>query len=439
MSESWYDIQFVLDRFATLIADHIGDKIENGRVIRDVFGRLSFAPPPGVTDRQLADIRQGVPEELKPFLSSQDFILNSKTPLLKALLAEKGTTFHLRRDRSKFLVLDRRVAGEDWLQQPSSASLQVPRFAFFGLKGGVGRSTALAVSAANFAAHGKNVLVLDLDLEAPGLGSILLSPEKQPEYGVLDWLAAGSVGADLSLMIPDMIGGSPFTTGSGLVDVVPASGTSTSKDPVGFLSKIARAYTPGAASGELRGLNFTQKIQALISSLSERRSYDAILLDVRAGLHETSAASLLGLGAKTFLFGMNSSQTYAGYQVLLANVRQAIESWPDAPDLRSHFRMVHGRATSQSAERSEFRSNCWQLWIDHLYDAVGDDPDPSLVSFDLDDEEGPHFPWTIPHSEIFLTFDPRKDPSHLDKSIYDPVFTEFASKFFTLLDLESSK
>ncbi len=283
------------------------------------------------------------------------------------------------------------------------------------------------------------MLVVDLDLEAPGLGSILLNPEKQPEYGVLDWMSAGSAGIDLSHMVPDMIGGSPFTSGAGVVDVVPASGTSTTSDPAGFIGKIARAYTPGAASGELKGFTFTQKIQYLINDLCGRRTYDAVLLDVRAGLHETSAASLLGMGAKTFLFGMNSAQTYAGYNILLANVRQAIESWPDAPDLRSNFRMVHSRANAQAADRAEFRSGCWQLWLDNLYDAVGDDPDPTLFSFDLDDEEGPHYPWTIPHSDAFLGFDPRRDSSYLDRNTYDPVFSEFTNKLSTLLITDDIK
>jgi len=35
---------------------------------------------------------------------------------------------------------------------------------------------------------GKRVLVLDLDLESPGLSSSLLPPDRQPMYGITDWL-----------------------------------------------------------------------------------------------------------------------------------------------------------------------------------------------------------------------------------------------------------
>ena len=59
---------------------------------------------------------------------------------------------------------------------------------FFSIKGGVGRSTALAATAWSLAQEGKRVLVLDLDLESPGLSSALLPSERQPMYGIIDWL-----------------------------------------------------------------------------------------------------------------------------------------------------------------------------------------------------------------------------------------------------------
>ena len=40
---------------------------------------------------------------------------------------------------------------------------------FYSYKGGVGRSLALANCAKFLAYHGKKVVVMDLDLEAPGL------------------------------------------------------------------------------------------------------------------------------------------------------------------------------------------------------------------------------------------------------------------------------
>ena len=428
MIDDIFDIEAALDRFANGIALVIDDRLGDGKIIRDVFGRLAFAPSGPVLESESDQIDQTLRAAIGPYLAPSGPLLRSGSPLLESILQEHGI---LRRTKSglPFRLLDRRLAGEDWMQRPPTIVPAVPRFAFFGLKGGVGRSTALAVSASDLASHGMNVLAVDLDLEAPGIGNILLSPDQRPQYGVLDWMAAGSAGLDLTNLIPDMIGGSPFTSSGGVVDVVPASGTSTGGMPSGFLSKLARAYTPGASGGRLRQASFTQKIELLLSDLSQFRRYDAILLDAPAGLHETSAASLLGLGAKSFLFGTNSSQTLTGYGILFATVRRLMKSWPEAPDLRDRFQMVHGRAVASTTDRAEFRASCWQLWLDNLYDGVGDEPDPSAFSFDLDEKDGPHYPWTISNSETYLSFDPQKDPSYLQSENYLPVFSDFLYRF----------
>lgn len=57
---------------------------------------------------------------------------------------------------------------------------------FYSFKGGVGRSMALANIAAHLAENGKNVLVVDFDLEAPGLS--LMFPTKADIPGVLEFV-----------------------------------------------------------------------------------------------------------------------------------------------------------------------------------------------------------------------------------------------------------
>ena len=64
--------------------------------------------------------------------------------------------------------------------------------AFYSFRGGVGRSTALGLVAGILATEKKRrVVILDFDLEAPGI-SILLEPDieqfSQENYGVLDYL-----------------------------------------------------------------------------------------------------------------------------------------------------------------------------------------------------------------------------------------------------------
>lgn len=84
-------------------------------------------------------------------------------------------------------VVDRLVSETDWASI-SEESTGAPRVVFFSIKGGVGRSTALAATAWALAQAGKREPVLDLDLESPGQSTALLPAARQPVYGITDWL-----------------------------------------------------------------------------------------------------------------------------------------------------------------------------------------------------------------------------------------------------------
>jgi Mrp family chromosome partitioning ATPase len=60
-----------------------------------------------------------------------------------------------------------------------------PIVAFYGFRGGAGRTTALAHVAALFAARHLHVVCVDLDLEAPGLHQVLACPEPEEGKGAL--------------------------------------------------------------------------------------------------------------------------------------------------------------------------------------------------------------------------------------------------------------
>jgi hypothetical protein len=80
------------------------------------------------------------------------------------------------------------VEKENKKENQIEARNRPPRVAFYSYKGGVGRSTALAVTARLLANEGFRVAVVDLDLEAPGLNSLLLTKPKTSPFGVVDYL-----------------------------------------------------------------------------------------------------------------------------------------------------------------------------------------------------------------------------------------------------------
>ena len=246
-------------------------------------------------------------------------------------------------------MIDRRLAGDDWIMRPVPLVSDPTRLIFYSVKGGVGRSTALAVTAAAFSAQGFNVLVVDLDLEAPGLGSFLLRPEDIPKFGIVDWFAAAAAGADVELLISDITGPSSFTSARAVVDVVPAAGRVAGA----YLLKLARAYTPGSQARTTLASLSQRKVDFLLRQLTSRQRYDIVLIDARTGLHETSGGLILGLGAKALLFGVDASQTFDDFRLLFSAFNRALDPTLHGDDLRSAFEMVHAKAPRDEKDRRD--------------------------------------------------------------------------------------
>ncbi|MDG9702492.1 ParA family protein [Streptomyces sp. DH37] len=70
---------------------------------------------------------------------------------------------------------------------------------FYSLRGGVGRTTALAAAARILSERGRRLLCIDMDLEAPGLATVLGCPEPRENQGVLPLLLALERGDEVDI------------------------------------------------------------------------------------------------------------------------------------------------------------------------------------------------------------------------------------------------
>lgn len=184
----------------------------------------------------LKEIRQVLLSQLAPHsVSEVSFILFEED---LDVITHDIPTFPLEGVDLDIHVVDRLVSGTEWSREPLENSLLIPRFVFFSIKGGVGRSTALAVTAHALAEAGKKVLVLDLDLESPGLSSALLPEDRRPEYGIVDWLVEDLVGNE-DTIFADMVALSPLSR-DGEIWVVPAHGEA----PGEYIAKLGRIWMP---------------------------------------------------------------------------------------------------------------------------------------------------------------------------------------------------
>ncbi len=210
---------------AEAILDELGsDALVKGAALRDTTGRLAYFVPYELDESLVEKVSSRLRDVLGPyartdrvFADKDDF--STESVLADPTLAVVEASPHLVR------LVDRRLAGADWLRAPSPPSEGPPRFVFASLKGGVGRSTALAVVASHLASRGKRVLAIDLDLEAPGLGWSMLSRETTPAFGMLDALVENGISGLDHLFIADMIGASALTHQIGRIDVIPAYGS----------------------------------------------------------------------------------------------------------------------------------------------------------------------------------------------------------------------
>ena len=435
-----------LSTFARLVGAGLGEQaLDDHRFVRDVDGRLTFllldpADPEKVRslDAESRDVLRSyatVPavavagDLLDPSLAD-DFAVQEQVDV-----AAPGADSEWRR----VAVVDRRIVGQDWAVGWQGPIPGVPpALAFHSIKGGVGRSSAVAVLAAHQAERGRNVLVVDLDLEAPGIGALLLAREDLPQLGVLDWLVETSLRPDAEgELIQRCVGQSQLTRGRGAVDVLPALGRSAGEAPWTVVPKLGRGFIdhPGLGQPHL------ERIRRLVGLACNEgtRQYDVVLVDARAGLAESSAAALLGLGATVLCFGVDGPATHDGYRFLFSY----LAGLDDAPgqhdttdrDWRDRFRMVHAKARAGAEARRAFRDRMYEVFVDAVYDA--DDAgaagaDPSCVaaafSFDYDDEEAPHWAWPIAFDLALVELDPRTHPDQLTPEFVERAFGSFLTR-----------
>lgn len=409
-----------LPLLADLVAAELGeDALAAGTVLRDAVGRLAFfaASPLEAADAERLSLR--LRQTLGAYARTDRLVASvgdyGAANVLQDLSALKITlgSRHIR-------LVDRRLVGADWLRAPIPQAPPPPRFVFASLKGGVGRSTALSVVAAHLAARGQRVLAIDLDMEAPGLGSLLLTPETLPEFGVIDALVENNLSGLDENFFADLLGPSSLAGHGGRIDVIPAFGTRSLRNPADVLAKIARAYAEDLQPDGTVATILDQ-VRAIVDHYADPTRYDTILVDARAGLHETTASAVLGLGAEVLLFGLDEPQTFQGYAVLLAHLSRFAPSGGPIPEWAERLTMVQGKAPIDAEDRVSFAQRCRELFSSV---ELGSPPQKGQGDVPLPAGSFKNVPWDddLPDEQVLLTDWSLREPLAV---LNDPRFQHF--------------
>ena len=432
-----------LAAFLMLGESQLGSSVIDSSIfLRDASGKLTLVvPKDALGEKQREAFGVSAKKELGAYVDDAEHVTATAEELFEEASDLQSQARFVSTGKRRVRLIDRRAVGADWLQEPSSVTAQPPRLVFASLKGGVGRSTALCVLAAHLASSGRRVLAVDMDLEAPGLGNLLLDADTLPEFGLLDFLVEhglGNVGPEFYV---DMIGPSWLGGGRGRVDVIPAIGRKSIANPENVLAKISRAYLSG--TGFEPASNFTGHMLELLNEVAEPSRYDVVLIDARAGLHETTGSAVIGLGADVFLFGTNQPQTITGFKLIFAH----LSTLPNREDWRGRLRVVHAKL--QPTESAEFQGQIASLFEDYLgdkedafvpdlgqlkdtFDVIWDEA-ISDSQIDVEALEVPA-PVAIVEDEKFRIFDPVKNRDYLDARFYEAAFVDFLAVATKLVD-----
>lgn len=395
-------------------------------IVRDVYGRIRVAIDDRkahsstlkenlvrVTSKLHAALGAYSPGEQSLFLFASEMMAPDE---IFSALELTGTNLN-RRVR----LLDRQLVGTDWNRPPFEGE-SANRLVLYGIKGGVGRSTAASVLCWKMAQSGKRVLILDLDLESPGLGATLLPEPKEPDYGIVDWFVEDALGQAGDAMLPDMIARSPLGDGGGDVVVVPAGGRFRAEYT--YLPKLARCYAD-VVDSEAR-LEFGDRLHQLVRSLERMVAPDITILDSRAGLHDIAAIAVTRLNALSLLFAVDSPQTWRAYELLF-------QGWNSNPSRTARFRENLKMVAAQVPETEtvpyleSFREHAYQVFERQLYEESAPDAE-STFNFDVKDPEAPHFPLRINWSRSIQQFDPIRKPESITTEQLTAAFGDFVNQ-----------
>jgi MinD-like ATPase involved in chromosome partitioning or flagellar assembly len=381
-------------------------------IVRDVEGRIrlivgtrnpALAPFPDLQVQQ--GIAAALGARLGGWLASPPVWLDDEPPRTKGRPEKRAA--HLALDLARqyrvlapwssksgdpvWFLLERHSAKRAWVgevqPQPPWAIDEVdagrkpPVVTFFSHKGGVGRSTALVATALHLARAHQRVAVVDLDIEAPGLSSLLLPNE--PVAGTLDYLVEASVGSGtIARDVTAFVSDTAFVESGPGLQVVPAGPVNDA-----FLEMLARVdlQDPAATSTLAERIRrLFMELHALLGPL------DFILVDARAGLHEVAGLMLAGLSHGAVVIGTDSPQSWMGVtqvaRLLSAPyVRDGKEPRP--------LILVHGMAPPATDPRYEFETKSFRT---RAYDGLSANYYPQGQVPGEQEKEKPHWPVVVP-------------------------------------------
>lgn len=248
---------------------------------------------------------------------------------------------------------------------------------FYSFKGGVGRSTSLAFVANVLTSRGHRVVMIDFDLEAPGL-SFTHSVEipGAATYGVLDYIYQRYLTPDQNEPKIEACIQQISTSTRGELYLIPAGEYNE-----GYIHRLADLNVRSLYQSD------TNLIHQLLADVKSTLDPDIILIDARTGFTEMGAVALFDQADLGVICFSPTSQSFAGLEwVVKASSKQ--RKYYGVPDLRFLLTPMPPVAQTQQQEwlatTADWITQHWgvpsSMTVDDLYYPVP--YNPSIITLD---------------------------------------------------------
>ena len=408
-----------------------GQPIERAVIIDDIFGKVRVlawidrSAPPSFA----SDVTEMMRQKLGAYWVVDLWVASGASAADRKLYDELWETSN--EIAPSLRMAERTRSRGFWMKPPSDPAWPVaedypPVIAFYSFKGGVGRTTTLASYAIQRARTGETVVLVDLDLDAPGVGT-LLGPgalNKAQQFGVVDYLIELPLNAEIALSdyyhrCLDVSAGPPNSiAGSGQIFVFPAG--SMDSDYVAMLARLDLEPSTD---------NAKHPLLHLLEHVRKDLKPDWILLDCRAGLSEASGFALSGLANLTVLLGTTSTQSWDGLRLVIERLgaERVRRGLPQSECLVVQTMTPENPQTAELAE-SAFRTEAEETFKEVYYaeDPADEDDDQYWYVRDAESADAPHQPSILYYSQRLAFIRSIEDVA--DTLAEDPRYSSLARR-----------
>lgn len=285
---------------------------------------------------------------------------------------------------------ERHIENTNWYISDQFHQLKAPVISFYSFKGGVGRTTATILTALLLAREGKKVLLIDFDLEAPGLASVFAQQENNTEKllavkGVIDFFIdfeANKRQID-KINIDDyyFINNSQLLVGSngGEIVIVPAIATDNDS---------AESYIDKLSKSNIKyGFGKDYLPDLFLKKMEEKINPDYIFIDTRTGINDVGGIVFKRYSQTIFLIFYGNQQNMFG-------LRSIVPELKNLDNKNVKFYLVNSpvpeNSTDAEIETNYYIQKSYEIFSDFFYDKNNL---PSLF-----DETADHYPIQITYN-----------------------------------------